>query len=68
MSPTQEINEDTTISTAGMAEVLGISERTLQQLSKDGWIEGKLGRDRWALAKTTRSYMTHVQLTHLTAR
>jgi hypothetical protein len=55
-------------STDEMAEVLGILPRTLQKLQRDGWIEGKVAHGRWDLGKTTRSYLTHVQLEALTKR
>ncbi|WP_137154843.1 hypothetical protein [Rhizobium sp. FKL33] len=58
----QELNESTTISTKGMAELLGVSERHLQQLSADGWISGKTGRDQWRIIQTCKSYVTHVTL------
>ncbi|GHD07702.1 hypothetical protein ACFOEZ_04125 [Tianweitania populi] len=52
-------------STEEMAKVLGIHPRTLQKLQKENWIEGKVGHDRWNVAKTTRYYLNHVDLTRI---
>ncbi|MGI2031397.1 hypothetical protein ACRQ1B_03290 [Rhizobium panacihumi] len=58
----------TEVTTADMAEILGVHERTLQKLAKDGWINGKLGHDRWDMKKTVQYYTTHVRLTKLTGK
>ena len=61
-----EINAETTITTSAMAALLGVSERTLQNLHREGWISGKLGRDLWRVIETTQSYLAHVRLSALT--
>ncbi|NSZ19326.1 hypothetical protein [Agrobacterium vitis] len=55
-------------STREMAEILGTHPRTLQHLEKQNWIDGKLGHDRWDVAKTTRYYLEHVKLAALTSK
>ena len=58
----------TEATTADMADVLGIHPRTLQKLAKEGWIDGRLGHDRWDVLKTIRYYLTHVELTALAGK
>lgn len=46
--------------TEDMAGVLGVHARSLQKLQRDGWIEGKIGHDRWNVAQTVQSYTKHI--------
>lgn len=48
--------------TDDMADTLGISSRRLQQLESEGWIVGKVGRNRWNVSKTIQSYLMHTTL------
>ncbi|MDH7805515.1 MULTISPECIES: type IV toxin-antitoxin system AbiEi family antitoxin domain-containing protein [unclassified Rhizobium] len=56
------------VTTVQMAAVLGIHERTLQKLVKDGWIEGKIGHDRWDMKKTVQYYATYVRLAAISGK
>jgi hypothetical protein len=57
-----ELFETTPASTADMAKLLGISPRRLQQLSKGGWIDGRVAHGKYLRGVTLRSYVTHLQL------
>ncbi|MDO5896544.1 hypothetical protein [Agrobacterium sp. Azo12] len=54
--------------TTEMAKILGIHIRTLQKLERDNWISGKIGHDRWDIGRTTRYYLTHIELEAITSR
>jgi phage terminase Nu1 subunit (DNA packaging protein) len=53
------------VTTKQMAEILGIHERTLQKLAQEGFVESKLGHDRWDMKLTIRHYAEHVRFSAL---
>ena len=50
------------VSTADMAQVLGISVRQLQRLTREGWVEGHLGHGRYDLKRAVRAYFGYCQM------
>lgn len=41
------------------AEMLGIHLRTFQRLIREGWVEGKIGRNEYDLQRVTATYLSH---------
>lgn len=56
---TPKIDHTTTTNTADMARTLSISDRHLQQLAADGWVDGRVGRDRWNVFRTIATYLNY---------
>lgn len=54
-----QIDHNTTVGTADMAAIIGLTPRRLHQLEAAGWIEGKAGRDQWNLFRTVSTYLAY---------
>lgn len=65
---TKTLTPESEVTTEDMAAVLGIHPRTLQQLAKEGWVDGKVGHNRWKFGRTMRTYLSHVQLEAIAKR